>query len=87
MAAPMSPVVAPGRIAAMPRIMRLVGHVDQPLGPARDLADRVHAAGIAVPAVDDQGHVDIDDVAFAQRLVAGNAVADDVVDARCRSTC
>ena len=33
-----------------------------------------------MPAIDDQGHVDVDDVAFAQRLVIGNAVADDVVD-------
>jgi hypothetical protein len=27
--------------------------------------------GIAVPAVDDQRHVDVDDVALAQRLVVG----------------
>ncbi len=33
-----------------------------------------------MPAVDDQGDVDIDDVALAHRLVVGNAVADDVVD-------
>ena len=64
----MSPVVLPGFTAAMPRMQRLVGDVDQPLGPARDVADRVHAAGVAVPAVDDQRHVDVDDVALAQRL-------------------
>ena len=34
----------------------------------------------AMPAVEDQGHVDIDDVALLHRLVAGDAVADDVVD-------
>ena len=58
----------------------LVGDLDQPLGGALQLADRVHAAGIAMPAIDDEGHVDVDDVALAQRLLVGNAVADDVVD-------
>jgi hypothetical protein len=33
-----------------------------------------------VPTVEDESHIDVDDVAVAQRLVAGNAVADDVVD-------
>jgi hypothetical protein len=56
-----------------------VCHLDQPLGGALDLADLDHAAGIAVPAVDDQRHVNVGDVAVAQRLVARNAVADDVV--------
>ena len=59
---------------------RLVGDLDQAFGAARDFADRVHAAGIAMPAVEDQGDVDIDDVAFAQWLLVRNAVADDVVD-------
>ena len=58
----------------------LIGDLDQPLGAARDFADRVHAAGIAVPAVEDQRHVDVDDVAVLQRLVVGDAVADHVVD-------
>ena len=58
----------------------LVGDLDQPFGAARDGADREHAAGIAMPAVEDQRHVDIDDVAFLQRLLARDAVADDVVD-------
>src|SRR3546814_14462484 len=34
-----------------------------------------------MPAIDHRGDVDIDDVALAQRLVVGNAVADDMVDA------
>ena len=59
-----------------------VGDLDKPLGGALGLADRIHAAGIAVPAVEDVGHVDIDDVAVLERLVVGNAVADDMVD-RC----
>ena len=33
-----------------------------------------------MPAVQDHGDVDIDDVAVAQRLVVGNAVADDMID-------
>ncbi len=59
---------------------RLVGDFDQALGAARDFAHRIHAARIAVPAIEDQRDVDIDDVAFLQRLLAGNAVADDMVD-------
>src|SRR5437879_11674340 len=38
---------------------RLVGDLDQALGPARDGAQREHAARIAVPAVEDQGYVHI----------------------------
>jgi hypothetical protein len=59
---------------------RLVGHLDEPLGAARDGADRVHAARVPVPAVEDQGHVDVDDVALAQRLLIRDAVADHVID-------
>jgi hypothetical protein len=58
----------------------LIGDFDQPLGAAGNFADRIHAAGIAVPMVEDERHIDIDDVAFAQRLFAGNAVADHVID-------
>ena len=47
---------------------------------ALDVADQIHAAGVAVPAVEDHGHVDIDDVAVAQRLIGGHAVTDDMVD-------
>ena len=46
----------------------------------RHVADQIHAAGVAVPAVEDRGHVDVDDVAVLQRLVARDAVADDMVD-------
>jgi cobalamin biosynthesis protein CbiD len=61
---------------------RLIGHFAKPLRLSRDLADQVHAAGIAMPAIEDIGHVDIDDVAVAQRFRIGNAVADDMVDRR-----
>ena len=73
----MAPVRAPGRMAAH---QAFVGDLEQPLGGALDAADRIHARGIAMPAIDDQGHVDVDDVALAQRLRIGDAVADDVVD-------
>src|SRR5476649_629090 len=58
----------------------LVRHLDQAFGAARNFADGEHAAGIAVPAVEDQRHVDVDDVALFKRLVAGNAVADHVIE-------
>ena len=57
-----------------------VGDVDQLARLQRHIADEVHAAGVAVPAVDDRGHVDVDDVAVLKRLLARNAVADDVID-------
>ena len=40
-----------------------IGHIDQPLGLYRHIADEEHAAGVAVPAVKLRCHVDIDDVA------------------------
>jgi hypothetical protein len=53
----------------------------QAAGHHRRGADEVHAAGVAVPAVLDDGDVDIDDVAILEHLpFAGDAVADDVVD-------
>ena len=58
----------------------LVGDLDQAPRLERDIADEKHAARIAVPAVDDGGDVDIEDIAVPQPLVAGNAVADHMVD-------
>ena len=43
------------------------------------LSDEKHAAGVAVKAVFDDGDVDIDGVAALQVLVAGNAVANDMI--------
>src|SRR5690554_1338361 len=56
-----------------------VGDLEKPLCRALDLAYGVHPAGIAVPAVENVGDVDIDDVSFLERLGFRNAVADDVV--------
>src|SRR5690606_10189153 len=53
----------------------------QALGVAERLADMEHRAGIAVPAILDDGDVDIDDVAVLEGfLVRRNAVADNFVD-------
>lgn len=59
---------------------RGVGYVDQALGDGGDFADGKHTAGVAVETVFFDGEVDVDNVAFFERLVVGNAVADDVVD-------
>src|SRR3989344_596679 len=58
----------------------LVRDLYQALRLDRRLADKEHPAGIAMVAVLDDGHVDVDDVAFLELLVAGNAVAHLVVD-------
>jgi hypothetical protein len=60
---------------------RLVGDVDQPSRLQWDaLADKKHPTRIAVPAVEDHGHVDVEDIALHQPPVAGDAMAHDVVD-------
>jgi hypothetical protein len=59
---------------------RLVGHVHQQPCLGGGLARHVHAARVAVPAIEDDGDVDVDDVALGQQAVAGDAVADHVVD-------
>ena len=60
---------------------RVVGDVDQPLGLAASAAPATYIRlSVAVPAVDDHRHVDVEDVAVAQALLRRDAVADDVVD-------
>src|SRR5204862_5961335 len=60
---------------------RLIGDLDQLFGFDRDaFADEVHAAGIAVPTIEDHGHVDVQAVAVHQAAAARAAVAHDVVD-------
>ena len=50
------------------------------VGTAIGLTDAIHAACIAMPAVDNQRHVDVDDVRFAQRFGVRDTVADDMID-------
>jgi hypothetical protein len=57
-----------------------IGDLNQLARLDRGLADQIHAAGVAVPAIDDHGHVNIDDIALVELLVAGDAVADNMVD-------
>ena len=59
---------------------RFIGHFDEALRPAGDIADEIHPARIAVPAVEDQGHVDVDDVAVLERFAVGHAVANDMIE-------
>ncbi len=64
-----------------PHHQRLMGYLDQPLGLAGQLAGHKHPAGVAIPTVDNNGHVDIQDVASLQLfLLAGYAVTDDMID-------
>ena len=57
-----------------------VGDVAQALGLGRGRADTVHAAGVAVVAILDGRDVQVDDVAVLQHAIAGNTVADLLVD-------
>src|SRR6188472_356391 len=61
---------------------RLIGDIDQSLNCGNDLADSEHATCVAVPAIFDDGHIDVDDVALLQALVPGNSMADHMVDGR-----
>ena len=57
--------------------------VDETLGEHRGRSCEIHAAGVAVPAVLDNGHVDVDDVAVLEDLArVRNAVADHMIDRR-----
>ena len=57
-----------------------IGDIDQLPGLQRNVADQEHPAGIAMPAVENWGNIDIDDVAVLEDLVARDAVAHDMVD-------
>src|SRR6478672_6169182 len=59
---------------------RFIGDVHKPSCFELDVADQIHAARVAVPAVDNHGHIDVDDIPFPQRLFAGNSVAHHMVD-------
>ena len=63
-----------------PQHQAFVGHIDQALRLQRNVADIIHPAGIAVPAIEQGGYVDVDDIAVLQRLLARNTVADHMVD-------
>ena len=57
----------------------LFGDLANTLGNDGRFADIKHAASVTVVTVFDDGDVDINDVAFFEAFIAGDAVADDVV--------
>ena len=59
----------------------VISNGGQALGGNRALANQVHAAVVAIPAIlGDDGDVHVDDVALLERLVVGDAVAHHMVD-------
>src|SRR5215471_4591660 len=61
---------------------RFEGDLDETPCLNRRGADIEHPARVAVPAVLDHRDVDVDDVAGTELLVAGDPVADDMIDRR-----
>src|SRR5690606_12332164 len=59
-----------------------VGDVHKTHALTLHLAHRIHARRVAMPAVHDDGDVDVDDVAFLELPRCRNAMAHDLVD-RC----
>src|SRR5437588_13062295 len=57
-----------------------IGDFGEALRLTFHLADIIHAAGIAMPSVQNDSDIDVQNVAVFERPVAGNAVADDVID-------
>ena len=58
----------------------IIRHIHEQLGLGGWLTGCIHATGIAMPAIQDDGDVNIDDVAIGQHAVPGNAMADHVID-------
>ena len=58
----------------------VIGDSDETLCAAIDLAHRVHARCVSMPAVNNDRHIDIDDVAIFHWLIIGNTVTDNVID-------
>ena len=70
----------PGFTSAMPRISdSCVTSISRAALAVRRARDE-HARGVAVPAVQDRGDVDVQDIAVLQRLRARDTVADHMVD-------
>jgi hypothetical protein len=60
----------------------LIGGGHQSLRLGAGIADRVHAAGVAEPAILDHGNVDVENVAVGQDSIIRDPVADHLVDRR-----
>ncbi len=61
-------------------LQAVVGGLDQTPGLDRGLTHEVHAAGIAMEVVFDEGDVDVDDIAVGEPFVAGDAMAHHLID-------
>ena len=59
---------------------RLMGDLGQAAGFHRWLTDPEHPAGIAIPSIQNDGNIDVEDITILQHLFRGNAVADNMVD-------
>ena len=57
-----------------------IGDIHQALGLPLHFADAIHARMVAMPAIDNAGHINIGDVAFLEGLGARNAMADHVIE-------
>ncbi len=60
-------------------VKRSLSDVHEALRVRFDPTDRDGPADVAMPSIDDQGHVDIDDIALAQFLISGDSVANHMV--------
>jgi hypothetical protein len=80
MARPMSETGRPGRTASMPFHMHSSGDPTSSAALGVDVADEEGGVGVAVDAVEVDGHVEVHDVAVTHHPVVGDAVADDLVD-------
>jgi hypothetical protein len=58
----------------------VMGQVYEAFSSASWPSRNIHSAGIAVPAVQNKGDIDIQDVPFTQRFVSGKPMANNVVE-------
>src|SRR5579864_2955390 len=57
-----------------------IGDVDKLARFQTHIANQVHPARVSVPAIEDRSDVDVDDVALLEWAIAGDSVADDMID-------
>ena len=58
----------------------VIGHIHQQFRFGGGFPGHIHAARIAMPAIQDDGDVNIDDIAIHQHAIPRNAMADHVID-------
>ena len=58
--------------------------LDQTRGLAAHRPRHIHPAGIAVPAIHDHRHIDVQNIAIGQNFRAGDAMADHMIDRNAR---